>query len=79
MFENCNRCISCGEIIPEGFQVCHNCLEDAEQMSALAEYSRKRDERIKRRKAKSHKLRKIWNKFIDKRCLLSLKIIQKNK
>lgn len=22
-----NRCISCGEIIPEGLQVCHSCMK----------------------------------------------------
>lgn len=27
--ENENRCVACGEIIPEGTQVCYKCLYDA--------------------------------------------------
>lgn len=34
---NENRCVCCGEIIPEGTQVCNMCQEEAERMKIRKE------------------------------------------
>lgn len=33
-----NRCVCCGEIIPEGIQVCQNCMERTDQDRALIDF-----------------------------------------
>ncbi len=45
---NENRCVMCGEIIPEGLQVCYKCIMDVETSTSLLE--RKDNELTKQKK-----------------------------
>lgn len=79
MIEKNNCCVSCGRIIPEGYQVCYSCWKDDEQARILAQNARMRENRRKHKNTNPHKLREIWHEFIDKISLLSIKPRQKNK
>lgn len=55
LIEENNTCVCCGKIIPEGFQYCHNCYENYEQIVAVNEAYKKLLEKraIRKRKVSS--------------------------
>lgn len=54
-----DRCVCCGEIIPEGFQICHVCLDDYEQIEYLLNW-------INRKKEKKSLFKNICTKLKTK-------------
>lgn len=51
LIEENNTCVCCEKIIPEGFQYCHNCYEDYEQIVAVNEaYKKLLEKRVTRKR-----------------------------
>lgn len=48
MIERNNCCVCCGNIIPEGWQYCGNCYEDAAQIISIKKYMQKKNTRKQR-------------------------------
>lgn len=61
LIEENNTCVCCGKIIPEGFQYCHNCYEDYEQIVAVNEAYKKL---LEKRAARKRKVSSFFDKLL---------------